>query len=372
MDEQQVQSIKEQVFGQSTTQSTPPAAEAPATELTTESTTTTETPTTEVSVADTAVVDYNSYIKNEFGFDTVEDAKTQLAELRALKDNIPAPLEFANPESKQVFELLKEGKVKEVKAIYDLQDKLETVDSLTPADAIKLHIEQTNKHFKKADVEDVFEEKYSIPDKPVQGTSEDDDDFAAREDKYKTTVEKINRRVERDAVTAREELAKLKADIRLPSIQNTETEELETLRANATRAQDDIKILTESISKLTEKDISLKLTFNDEANKMNFDISYQGDKDGTTNAKQAAVNYVEFLSKTYYTEDGSPLTEKFANDIYFLQNRDKILMEVAKQSSNETKAWFLRNQKNIGDGTQRNFNTVPPDALAKIREAIFG
>lgn len=78
------------------------------------------------------------------------------------------------------------------------------------------------------------------------------------------------------------------------------------------------------------------------------------------------------MGKTYYAKDGSPLADKLTSDIYFLQNRDKIITEAVNQAVNETMLQVVRNQKNIGDGLQRNFNTIQPDAIAKLREQVFG
>jgi hypothetical protein len=42
------------------------------------------------------------------------------------------------------------------------------------------------------------------------------------------------------------------------------------------------------------------------------------------------------------------------------------------QASNATKAWFLKNQKNIGDGVQRNFSVVPETDIDKLKSQVFG
>lgn len=382
MTEQEIASYKEQIFDHApthtpTSNDVPPADTPPV-----------DNPPTDLPPADTppsdipsdtppaSIVDYNAYVKENFGFETVEEAKANLAELRALKEAAPKPIEYANEESKRVHELLLAGKVKEVKAIYDLQEKLETVDTLTAEDAIKLHIEQANKHYKKADIQDVFEEKYTYPEKPVQGDIEEDSDFAKREERYTQSVEKINRRIERDAVTAKDELSKLKSEIKLPEIQSTSNPELDELAAykeDIKKADDNHKIVVDAVSKISEKDISLQLNFNDEAKKVKFDISYQGDKDGVEKAKVSASNYVDFLSQNYYQEDGSLLAGKLTSDIYFLQNRDKIITEAINQAVNETMLQIARNQKNIGDGFQRNFNIVQPSEIEKLKEQLgFG
>jgi len=378
MTEQEIASYKEQVYGHSTTQTptpennvppadTIPPVDNPPTDLLPVDTPPVDTPPTEI-------VDANEYLKTNLGYDSWETAKAELAELKALKEAAPKPIEYANDESKKVHELLLAGKVKEVKAIYDLQEKLEGVDGLKAEEAIKLHIEQTNKHFKKADVDDVFEEKYTYPEKPVQGDIEDDDDFSKRQEKYNAAVEKINRRIERDAVTAKEDLAKLRTEIKLPEIPSTpnpELEEFEAFKHGQTTAEETHKFLVETVSKLSEKDVSFNLSFNDEAKKVKVDVSYLADKEGVDKAKAAATDYAHFLQTTYYNEDGSPLGDKLTKDIYLIQNWDKMMTEGIKQAVNETMLQIARNQKNIGDGFQRNFNIVQPSEIEKLKEQVF-
>lgn len=372
MNEQEnVQSIREQVFGQPSTHTPTPTNDVPPADQPPVDTPPTDLPPTDTPPSD--VVDYNTYVKENFGFDSVEEAKTKIEELRQFQATAPKPIEFANEESRKVFELIQAGKTKEVKTIYDLQEKLETVDTLTPENAIKLHIEQTNKHYKAADVQDVYEEKYTFPDKPILEDGEEDQ-YKDNLGKWQSAVDKINRRIERDAVTAREELLKLKSEIKLPELPtpiNEETEAFNNFKANAAKSSETHKALVDSISVLSEKDINIELNFNDEASKMQFNVSYKGNKEGTDKAKDAAANYAKFLGENYYKEDGSPLADKFTSDIYFLQNKEAILTEAVKQAVNETKAWFLRNQKNISDGTRRNFNVIVPDEVARLREQVF-
>lgn len=381
MTEQEIASYKEQMFGQSSTHTpTPnnvPAADTPPVDTPTSDLPPTDTPPVDTPPADTPpteVVDADEYAKG-LGYTTWEELKADVPQLKAFKETAPKPIEYANEESKRVHELLLAGKVKEVKDIYDLQEKLETVDTLTPAEKIKLHISETNKHYKKADVEDVFEEKYTYPEKPVQGELEEDDMFAQRQERYKAAVEKIDRRIERDSVTAAQELSKLKQEIKLPDIPSTpnpELEEFEAFKQSQTASDETHKILVQTVSKLSEKDVSYNLNFNDEAKKVKVDISYLGDKEGVDKAKAAAADYATFLQTTYYNEDGSPLGDKLTKDIYLLQNKEKVFTEMVKQAVNETMLQIARNQKNIGDGFQRNFNVVEPDAVQKLKEQVFG
>lgn len=383
-----IAAYKEAVFGSSTQSSTTTEATASAesTEQTAEQTTaetSTEqsqeqtAQTSQQSDVTTEVVDADEYAKG-LGYESWEKLKEDVPQLKQFKETAPKPIEYANEESKKVHELLLAGKVKEVKAIYDLQERLESVDTLTPAEKIKLHIEQTNKHYKKADVDDVFEEKYTYPEKPVQGHLEEDDAFAQREERYKAQVEKIDRRIERDSYTAAEELSKLKQEIKLPEIPselNSELEQFKTFKQNQQVADEKHEAVCKIAAKISEQDVPYKLNFNDEAKKVSFEVTYQADKEGFDKAKETAFNHLDFSGDIYQKQDGSPDLDKIKteiNGIYKLQNFDKIVTEAVNQAVNETLLQVVRNQKNIGDGFQRNFNMVQPDAIQKLKEQVFG
>lgn len=111
--------------------------------------------------------------------------------------------------------------------------------------------------------------------------------------------------------------------------------------------------------------------FNDEASKLAFDVAYEPDKESFDKAIANASDMQTYFAN-YYAEDGSPKREEFLRDLYAGQNITKIVSEAIKQATNQTKAWFLKNQKNIGDGTQRNFVPVQPTEIDNLRQAVFG
>ena len=162
-----------------------------------------------------------------------------------------------------MHEAIVAGKTDEVFEILNTQKQLAAVDTMKPAEAIKLHISQTNKHFKAIDVQDVFEEKYSYPEQPVQDMiNESDDDFVSRETKWKEAKDKIDRRIERDAATAKTELSKLAAELKLPEIQKPASTEAPIDEAAVAEM---VKLDQQEYSKLSPKDISMVFKFSDEA-----------------------------------------------------------------------------------------------------------
>ena len=114
-----------------------------------------------------------------------------------------------------------------------------------------------------------------------------------------------------DAKLLKPELEKSKQEIKLPDIPSTpnpELEEFEAFKQSQTASDETHKILVQTVSKLSEKDVSYNLNFNDEAKKVKVDISYLGDKEGVDKAKAAAADYATFLQTTYYNEPKGNLT----------------------------------------------------------------
>lgn len=382
MTETEVAAYREQVFGANTQSSTPP----PTTTPNAESNLTAIVEPTQVVAApivaptvenDDEIVDADEYIpqqiKENLGYESWEDAKAALAELKSLKEtaNTPAELKFANEQSKQLHEAILAGETDKVYEILDTQKKLSAVNDMKAADAIKLHIQQTNKNFKPVDVEDVFEEKYTYPEKPEQKLEETDAEFSQREEKWKAAKEKVDRRIERDSASAKSELLKLAAELKLPEIQKPTTATATTNEADEKELQRIAAETHEAYSKLSPKDIQMVFKFNDEASKLAFDILYEPDKESFDTAKDIAQDPDKFWGE-YYAEDGSPKRTEFLRDLYAGRNINKIVSEAIVQAVNQERIRALKVQKNIGDGTQRNFSLPPVSDIDRLRQQVFG
>src|ERR1700739_246454 len=148
----------------------------------------TDTATTTNPADDDEIVDELEYLERQTGYkswDEIKALKTEAEQLRS-KAQTPAEIKFANDQSKKLFEAWAEGKEDDVYSYLDTKRKLSAAVNLPAAEAIKLHLQQTNPHFKPEDVEDVFEERYSLPKKPVQSVGEDAEEFSERMTEYNT------------------------------------------------------------------------------------------------------------------------------------------------------------------------------------------
>lgn len=380
MDANDIAAYKEQVFDQSSTHtptSTATPDNADTTKVDTVIDTTLDTkvddkPIDNTTVIDTtkvdAKVDAPDYLK-ELGFENLDAAKQSIQELRT-KAETPAEHKFANDQSKALYELIAAGKNSEVRQFLDVQDKLSKVAEMSAADALKLHIEQTNKHYTSDDVKDVFDEKYSKPSEPKQGDDELDEAFAARTAQYKETVAKIDRRIERDAKEAKESLAQLATKLELPTIQKPEDVEYQNWKQFDATQKQLMESEKQAYTKFTPKDINLNFKFEDKARKLAFDVNYNPDEKGFSKAVEEAGDLQKFFAN--FREDGSPQRDKFLKAVYVADNIDKIVGEAIKQAVNETTKDFLAKQKNVGNEMRRDFNTtLEKSDIDKLRETVF-
>jgi len=128
--------------------------------------------------------DPNQFVKETFGYESLDEAKAEFEQLKKLKEEAPSQ-NFANEESKTLYQAWLEGKKDEVLDYLSNQKKIEKlatgeVNANTAEEIVKLTIKQKNKSLTDDEVDFMFNEKFSIPAKPTQRADEYDDDYNAR------------------------------------------------------------------------------------------------------------------------------------------------------------------------------------------------
>lgn len=377
-----VNDYKSQVFDKPTVE-TPPAPAAEATSST-EATTTVQEPVVETTPAPEVtptenqdIIDDLTYLKQQVGYDDWAKVKADLEELKQLREKAatPAEIAFANEESKKIHEYLRQGKEDEVREYLAAKKQMANLDTMNDEQQLKLFIRLSNPMFDEELVDVKYQQLYKLDES--QFTNELDEIDPIRQRLAKA---ELNQRIQTDIQKAKEHFAQYKAKLDLPNIDNNTAQQATPVVDEAYEAyKKDIEqgaashaMLQEALTKLSENDFPFKFSFSDEANKIKFDVDFKMDKDGLNKAREAAANYGDYLAQNYNRQDGSPAGDKLMRDIYVAQNLDKIIAESNKQAVNNTIKWFLSNQKNIGENVQRNYTTVVPDDIAKLKHSVFG
>lgn len=312
---------------------------------------TTSTPdtTTQTVSEEVQTIDLDEYFKREFGTDAAA-AKAEWANLQKLKETPPTPqeIQWANDDSKKVFESLKSGDTKPLYEYLQRQSELEQAANLSAADAIKLHIKLNNPHYKAEDIADVFEEKYALPTTPTQEQDEDDTAFQARMNQYNQSVEKINRRIERDAFSAKEGLSQLKSQLVLPDIPQVQNAEPQPDQKELEPKQ---QVFMDNFKKALDSNYQNFKGFNVTAidGEVQLPISYVISPEEVNASKQELENFNvnEFLDQRWFDEKGNPNITLMQEDLYLLKNRDKVLQKVANEAAAQRYLHHQKVQNNI-------------------------
>lgn len=308
-----------------------PAKQEPATQTTTEQATTT--------VENEEIVDDLEYLTKQTGYKSWEEvnaSRKELEELRA-KANTPFERKFANEESRKLAEAWEAGEMDKVFDYLQRHRTLSGTEKMSAEDAIKLHLKEQNPHYKPEDIQDIFEERYTLPKKPIQQMGEEDDAFKERMDEYNTRVGKVTRAIERDGHAAKQSLAAMIQELKPPEIpkqqlvsQGPSKEELEGRQAY-------LDAYVKSIPQGLEAFNGFSATFKDETVELPVEYHVSPEE------KQAFAGQLQKFAESnldanslfetrWVNKDGSINIKQVAEDLYLLNNRDKIFQKIANES----------------------------------------
>ncbi len=123
----------------------------------------------------------------------------------------------------------------------------------------------------------------------------------------------------------------------------------------------------EAYKSFTPKDIETRINFNDEANKIAFEFHYEPEAEGFKQSLDLVTDTQKYFEK-YKNSDGSPNRKQFLQDIYFIQNKEKIIMAAMNQAKNATlKAQLPDNSQ--GSFQRQQPQTGEPNELHKYMQA---
>lgn len=329
-------------------------------------------------------VDAEEWLKKTYGWENADAGKKELDELRKLKETAqtPAEIKFANEQSQKFFDALKEGKEDEVYAYLSQKRELSQVDALKPEDIIRLNIKYANPHFKEADVRDVFEEQYIKPTKPTQAEEEEDGDFNFRVQAWQQQVEKIDRKIERDAIAAKQELSKYNNELVLPDLPKTQQAAPSTEDITAWEEQFRTYRATQfqRIESEAKNFSGYNVKYKDEA--VEIPITYTISEEEKTALIQSIKNEVlgetfdinPFFGKRWIGEDGNVNVNQMLADIYLLNNPEKVFQKFTNESATKRLEHKIKTDSNIvinKDAPQGTFNPDGRTESQKLAEFFW-
>lgn len=314
--------------------------------------------------------DPNQFIKERFGFESIEQAEQEFKKVKEFKE---PEFEFQDDTSKSLFSAIKEGKTDEVFEILNQQKKLDKlttaeIDVNVAADILKLSIQNKNKELTQEEVDFIFLDSYGVPLKPQQGVDETDEDYAQKLSNWQSHVDVVQKRMVIEAKLAKPDLVKMKSELKLPDVQRNfepeaqTQEELEMMqRARQTYEQ----TLNSEFQSFNGFNVSVK----DED--VEIPISFNVAEDERLAMKEVLSDFdsESYFDNRWFTEDGKPKVQQVMSDIYLLENYGKILQKVANEAASQRLVAHLKKSGNytinqtIPQG-KTDITVNPLDALA--------
>ena len=338
---------------------------------------------TQTQAAETTTqFDPNSFVKETFGYESLDEAKAEFEQLKKLKETAPQEQKFANDESKALYQAWLEGKTDDVLNFLSTQKKIEKlatseVDAYTAEEIIKLNIKQKNKNLSDDEVDFVFSERFSMPKKPVQGADEYDDDYAARLSEWEGKYQAAQKKLIIEAKMAQPEIEKIKSELVLPSIQTANQVSEAQMQEELQQAEEMRKEFEQTLEKEYKSFNGFNVTFKDESAGIEIPISYVPTDDEKVSLKQelSDFDYSEYFGNRWFSKEGKPEIQNMMADKYFLENKEKILQKVANEAAQQMRLKMIAMQSNInikGNGQQQTFTPNQNQSeLDKLAAAMF-
>ena len=312
----------------------------------------------EEQTVSTQSFDSNQFVKERFGYDSVEQAEEEFKKLKEQPS-----FEFKDDVSKSLFDAIKEGKADDVYEILNQQKRLEklTNSELTPdlaAEIVKTNIKNKYKDLSADDVELLFYDQHFVPLKPEQGYDESDEDYAGKVKTWQSQVDYAERKLMIEAKVIRPELEKLKSEIKLPDIYNEAGREAQS--------QEEFEIMQQARSiyeKTLDSDFQSFSGFNVSVKDEDVEIpiSFNVAEDERLAMKNDLTDFDSdsYFEGRWFTKDGKPNVQQIMADKYLLENREKIFSKIANEAASQRLLAHLKKNGNI------NINQSPTPQGAK-------
>lgn len=283
------------------------------------------------------------------------------------KNNVQTlEFEWENEVAKEIYDNLTKGNISDVADILYEQKVLSELDKMDESDILKLKIAYDFPDLSPQEIEEEFAAKYSL-DKDFDKSLMTEEEIASKMKQIEKQEKAIARELKKDVREAKDYLQTLKQDISFPDIlsqfqeqsqQDVNTDEIVSQYLKS-QEEEQSKVYQQA-REMFEKSIDEGLK-NFEGFNVNYkdeEVQFDGKYSLSAEEKAQLQNDLKefdlesFYGPRYY-KDGKYDTKQLAEDIYFLQNRDKIVNSMVTQAVSKAKADLLKGMKNI------DYNNAP-------------
>ena len=304
--------------------------------------------------------DPSDFLREKFGFESVEEAENQF---RRLKEE--SSFEFKDEVSKTLFDAIKEGKADDVYQVLNQQKKLERLtkgelDINLAGEIVKASIRNKNADLTDDDVELLYYDKFYVPEKPVQGFEESDEDFSAKTQQWEATADYVQRKLIIEAKLIRPELEKLKSEIRLPDIYNEAGKEAES-QAEFEMMQQARSIYEKTLDSDFQSFNGFNVSVKDEDVEIPISFNVGDDEKIAIKSQLEDFDTDTYFENRWFNKDGRPNVQQIMADKYLLENREKIFSKIANEAASQRLLAHLKKNGNININQTATPQGAKPD-----------
>lgn len=317
----------------------------------------------ESKAADTTGQESSSDVSSDNNADSEEEA-----------EDFQPQLDFKNDVSKKIFDSIVSGNYAEVAPIIYEQTVLSNLDKLSDEEVLKLMIQYENPDMTESDVQKEYNDRYSHDEEQKDTSFMTEDEIA----EYNKSVERAKKRalkeVKKDARDAMKYLSERKVDIELPNI-------TEYMKSMAPKANDNSKEIEEynnyiqterakyesSIEKGIEAVNAFEMDYKDDD--VSFKVNFTPNKEDLTTMKDDLKKFTleDFYGPRYYdAEKGEYKTSVLAEDMYWINNRDKIIKSIVSQAVSSAKADMLKKIKGVSIGDSPSSRSTTQSSKSEV------
>ena len=278
--------------------------------------------------------------------------------------------EWENESAKNIYDSLVSGNLSDVADVLYEQKVLSELDSMPESDVLKLKIAYDYPELSPEEIQEEFDAKYGV-DKDFDRSMMTDEEIASKMKQIEKQEKAVARELKKDVREAKDYLQSLKQDISFPDIlsQFQESQPVvntdEVVNQYLKSQEEEQSKVYQQAREMFEKSIDegLKSFEGFKVNYKDEEVQFDGNYSLSTEEKAQLQNDLKefdlesFYGPRYY-KDGKYDTKQLAEDIYFLNNRDKIVNSMVTQAVNKAKSDLLKGMKNI------DYSNTPRGAAA--------
>jgi hypothetical protein len=262
--------------------------------------------------------------------------------------------DFKNEISQKIFEAVVSGNFAEVAPIIYEQTMLGSLDKIGDEDLIKLSIKYENPDMTEADILKEYQDRYGLDIEEKDTTYMSEDEIA----EYNKSIEKAKKRmvkeVKRDAREAMKFLSEKKMDIELPNINeyiknySSKEDNSKEIEEYNSYLQTERQKYESTIDTALDSVKPFEMEYKDD--EVNFKVNFMPNKDELMGMKDQLKSFTleDYFGPRYYNQEkGDYNTNVLAEDLYWINNREKIVKSIVSQAVSSAKADMLKKIKGV-------------------------